>query len=145
MADRGEKHGDLRASDKLATMNDIKARIHRRLLGLLDLSEAQQLSADSLQQEISMKIDTLLGEEKYPLSGPEKQQLHTEVMDEIFGLGPLEPLLRDPLVNDILVNSRLLELDAMTSDMAFFLEPCVQCRMNMLISGGTAGSISCRC
>ena len=91
-------------SEKKQTMHRIKAKVHERLLGLLNLTEAQQLSVDHLQREVANKIDHLLTQENYPLSGPERQQLHTEVMDEIFGLGPLEPFLRDPLISDILVN-----------------------------------------
>ena len=110
--DHTEEDVEAGMSEKKSTLGNIKAKIHRRLLGLLDLSEAQQLSVDSLQEEIGTKIDNLLGEEHYPLSSPEKEQLHTEVMDEIFGLGPLEPLLRDPLVSDILSSSASGQMSA---------------------------------
>lgn len=219
--DHTDEGYNLKVSEKKSTLGEIKTKIHRRLLELLDLSRAQQLSVDNLQQEVASKIDHLLGQEHYPLSGPEKNQLHTEVMDEIFGLGPLEPFLRDAMISDILVNGpkqvyierqgrlestqvsfrddahlmrviqrigtnvgrrvdesspmldarladgsrvnaiipplaldgpalsirrfganpidihRLLELETLTEEMAFFLEACVQCKTNVLISGGT--------
>ena len=91
-------------SDKKVMMHQIKSKIHQRLIGLLDMKEAQRFSVEQLHQEVSSKIDQLITQEKYPLSGPEKQQLLSEVLDEIFGLGPLEPFLRDPMVSDILVN-----------------------------------------
>ncbi len=208
-------------SEKKVTMHGIKSRVHQRLLSLLDLKEAQRFGVEQLQKECSTKIDALLMQEKYPLTGPEKQQLQEEVLDEIFGLGPLEPLLRDPTISDILVNGyqqvyierkgrlertditfqndahlmrviqrigtnvgrridesspmldarlidgsrvnaiipplaldgptlsirrfgtnpidihKLLELESMTEEMSFFLESCVQCKINVLISGGT--------
>jgi pilus assembly protein CpaF len=208
-------------SDKKVMMHQIKSKVHQRLIGLLDMKEAQRFSVEQLHQEVSSKIDQLISQENYPLSGPEKQQLLSEVLDEIFGLGPLEPFLQNPLVSDILVNGpkqvyierqgrleytdicfqdnahlmriiqrigtnvgrridesspmldarladgsrvnaiipplaldgpalsirrfgtnpidihRLLELETLTEDMAFFLESCVQCKTNVLISGGT--------
>jgi pilus assembly protein CpaF len=199
----------------------IKANVHRKLLEILDLNEARRIPIEQLHEECSNRVDALLSAEQYPLSGPEKQQMLHEVMDEVFGFGPLEALLRDPYISDILVNGpsqvyiekngmleltdasfmdedhlirvirrigenvgrridesspmldarlpdgsrvnaiipplsldgpalsirrfgvnpidihRLLKLDTVTEDMAFFLEACVRCKMNMLISGGT--------
>ena len=199
----------------------IKANVHRKLLEILDLNEARRMPLEQLHKECSQRVDVLLSAEKYPLSTPEKEQLLHEVMDEIFGLGPLEPFLRDPYISDILVNGphkvyieregrleltdvsfsdsdhlmrvihriaanvgrridesspmldarlpdgsrvnaiipplsligptlsirrfgvnpidihRLLELNSMTEEMAFFLEACVRCKINVLISGGT--------
>lgn len=202
-------------------LQKIKAEIHRKLLEVLDLNEARQIPLEQLHQECSNRVDALLSARQYPLSGPDKQRLLREVMDEVFGFGPLEILLRDPLVSDILVNGpyqvyiekrgqlektdvtfmdekhlmriinrigtnvgrridestpmldarlpdgsrvnaiipplaldgpmvsirrfgtdpidihRLLEFETLTEDMAFFMKACVQCRMNILISGGT--------
>ncbi|TKJ37319.1 MAG: pilus assembly protein CpaF [Planctomycetes bacterium B3_Pla] len=204
-----------------AALQKIKVDIHRQLLEVLDLNEAQRIPLEQLHEECSRRVDALLTARQYPLSGPEKQRLLREVMDEVFGFGPLEVFLRDPLVSDILVNGpsqiyiekrgqlestdvtfmdekhlmriihriganvgrridesmpmldarlpdgsrvnaiipplaldgpmvsirrfgttpidihRLLELDSLTEDMAYFMEACVQCRMNILISGGT--------
>src|SRR5213594_2756998 len=86
------------------TPQTIKSDVHRRLLETLDLAQARRMPREQLQAECSRRVDQLLSEQRCPLSAPEKQKLLREVMDEIFGLGPLEELLRDPLVTDILVN-----------------------------------------
>ncbi|MHC4323188.1 MAG: CpaF family protein [Planctomycetota bacterium] len=202
-------------------LQKIKADIHRKLLEVLDLNEARQIPIEQLHQECSNRVDALVSAQQYPLSGPDKQRLLREVMDEVFGFGPLEVFLRDPHVSDILVNGphqiylekhgqlektkasfmddkhlmriinriganvgrridestpmldarlpdgsrvnaiipplaldgpmvsirrfgtipidihKLLEFNTLTEDMAFFMKACVQCRMNILISGGT--------
>jgi pilus assembly protein CpaF len=199
----------------------IKSEVHRRLLETMDLAQARRMPREQLQQECSRRVDHLLNEQRCPLSAPEKLKLLREVMDEIFGLGPLEDLLRDPLVTDILINGphqiylekqgrlheteqqfrdndhllqviqriaarvgrridesapmldarladgsrvnaiipplaldgpamsvrrfgtipfdieRLVGIGALTREMSTFLEACVKCRMNILISGGT--------
>jgi pilus assembly protein CpaF len=204
-----------------ATTLHIKAKVHRKLLQVLDLSEARRLSLDQLHAQCAERVNVLLTEEKFPLSGPEKQQLIREVMDEVFGYGPLDEFLREPCISDILVNGphkiyierngrleatnatfldddhllrvirriadnvgrrvdestpmldarlpdgsrvnaivpplaldgpalsirrfgtnpfdmeRLVEADAMREEMGSFIEACVQCKMNILISGGT--------
>ena len=85
-------------------INQVKINVHRRLLETLDLVAARRMSPEKLHEECSRRVDVLLNEQHCPLSGPEKQQLLNELMDEIFGLGPLEELLRDPTISDILVN-----------------------------------------
>src|SRR4051812_48491317 len=82
----------------------IKIEVHRRLLATLDLAQARKMPREQLQQECSRRVDLLLSEQRCPLTMADKQKLLREVMDEIFGLGPLEDFLRDPLVTDILVN-----------------------------------------
>jgi len=82
----------------------IKASIHRRVLETLNLAQARRMPVKELQEECLHRIDELLREEGGPLSAPEKRQLLQEIMDEIFGFGPLEQLLRDPTISDILVN-----------------------------------------
>jgi pilus assembly protein CpaF len=203
------------------TAIQVKARIHRKLLQVMDLNEARRISLDQLHDQCAQRVNTLLLEEKVPLSGPERQQIVREVMDEVFGYGPLDEFLRDPLVSDILVNGphkvyierqgrlemtgatfldsdhlmrvirriadnvgrridestpmldarlpdgsrvnaiipplaldgpalsirrfgtnpldmqRLIEIDALRDEMATFVEACVQCKTNILISGGT--------
>jgi pilus assembly protein CpaF len=203
------------------TAIQIKARVHRKLLKVMDLNEARRIPLDQLHAQCAERVNALLLEEKVPLSGPEKQQIVRDVMDEVFGYGPLDEFLRDPFVSDILVNGphkiylerqgrlemtnasfldsdhlmrvirriadnvgrrvdesnpmldarlpdgsrvnaiipplsldgpalsirrfgtnpldmhRLIEIDALRDDMATFVEACVQCKMNMLISGGT--------
>ena len=70
----------------------------------MDLAEAQRMPIEQLHRQCSRKVDALLNEQRCPLSAPEKQQLLRGVMDEVFGLGPIEGLLRDPQISDILVN-----------------------------------------
>ncbi len=82
----------------------IKAKVHRRLLDTLDFVEARRMPVEQLHAECSRRVDVLLNEQHCPLSAPEKKQLLREVLDQIFGLGPLEEFLRDPTITDILVN-----------------------------------------
>jgi len=82
----------------------IKARVHNTLLETLDLNEAQRMPLEQLQRECSRRIDALLTEQRCPLSAPERQGLLRSVLDEVFGLGPVEEFLRDPTVCDVLVN-----------------------------------------
>ena len=203
------------------TLQRLKSDIHQKLLGMLDLNEARRVPVEQLKEECFTKVSALLDEQQFPISGPEKEQLLHDVMDEVFGFGPLGSLLRDPSVSDILVNGpsdiyierhgqlehtelsfvddehlmrviqkigtsvgrridestpmldarlldgsrvnaiipplaidgpalsirrfsadpidikKLIELDALTEEMAFFIQACVQCKMNVLISGGT--------
>ena len=95
---------DKGSEDKKKTMHRIKSSVHQRLLGALNLQEVQKFPLEQLQKECSSKVDAMLAQEQYPLTGPEKQILLREVLDEIFGLGPIEILLKDPLISDILIN-----------------------------------------
>jgi pilus assembly protein CpaF len=209
------------SKDETAVLQKIKVDLHNQLLEVLDFNEARHIPLSQLHEECAKRVDALLSARQYPLSGPGKQTLLREVMDEVFGFGPLEVFLRDPEVSDILVNGpsqiyiekngrlerskvtfmdekhlmrviqriganvgrridesmpmldarlpdgsrvnaiipplaldgpmvsvrrfgaipidmeRLLELGALAEDMAIFMEACVKCRMNTLISGGT--------
>ena len=200
---------------------ELKVRLHRRLMENMDLVQAQKLGEEELRAECFRRVDVLLGDERAPLTTTEKRQLVREVLDEIFGLGPVEELMRDPAITDILVNGpgqvyieragklsitttqfrdddhllqviqriaarvgrridesapmldarlpdgsrvnaiipplslrgptmsvrrfaaaamevdQLVQLGALTHDMGAFLEACVRCKMNTLISGGT--------
>ena len=203
------------------TTYEIKRNVHRRLLETMDLTVARSLPHAQLYTECSRQVDELLNQERCPLSQPEKEQLLREVLEEIFGLGPLEAFLRDPHISDILVNGaeqiyierhgvlektdvrfhddaqlvqviqriaarvgrridesspmldarladgsrvnaiipplaldgpalsirrfgtvpldvdKLIEHDTLTEEMAQFLQACVHCKLNVLLSGGT--------
>ena len=82
----------------------LKAQVQRRLMESLDLVAAQRMPTEELREECLRRIDRLLGEVRTPLTTAHKQELLGEVMDEIFGLGPIEALMRDDAVSDILVN-----------------------------------------
>lgn len=84
---------------------ELKARIHRRLLERLDLSKVDLLTGEELSREIGYVIESLIAEEGVPLNQAEKARMIIEIQHETFGLGPLEPLLADPDISDILVNN----------------------------------------
>jgi pilus assembly protein CpaF len=216
-----------KANDRLSgrvegeTSLQLKARLHRKLIQAMNLVEASRVPLQKLHAQCVERIDALLREEGIPLSGPEKQQVIRDIMDEVFGYGPLDEFLRDPLISDILVNGprkiyierggrleetdatfldnehlmrvirriadsvgrridestpmldarlpdgsrvnaivpplaldgpavsirrfgtnpldmeRLIEIEALRPEMAVFVEACVQCKLNILISGGT--------
>jgi len=85
-------------------LNDLKARIHRRLINRVDLEKLGKLEADIAREEVRKVLATLLDEENVPINGSERESITTDVLNEIFGLGPLEPLLADKTISDILVN-----------------------------------------
>lgn len=204
-----------------SSAKQLKADVHRKLLETMDLNEARHLPIEQLHHECSQQVDRLLSEQRFPLSATERLQLLREVMDEIFGLGPLEEFLADHTITDILVNgphrvyiermgriestpvgfrdsehlmqviqriatrvgrridesspmldarlidgsrvnaiipplslcgpsmsirrfgvtpidaNALLRFEAVTPDIMTFIQACVRCRMNILISGGT--------
>jgi len=208
------------ATGKLTSAH-IKEQIHRALLDQMNLREASKMPPEKLRRECTRRVDELLARLRHPLSAVAKQQLVTELLDEIFGLGPLEELLRVPDISDILVNGascvyierrgvlehtnlrfrddehviriiqriaarvgrridegspmldarledgsrvhaiipplaldgpalsirrfgvipitaeQLVTEDSIAQEMLAFLQACVQCKMNMLISGGT--------
>jgi len=89
---------------KSAVWHNLKEKVHLKLLSVIDLHRAKEVPIEQLRGECSKKIDSLLGEQSYPLSAPEKDQILNEVMNEVFGFGPLEQFLSDPEISDILVN-----------------------------------------
>jgi pilus assembly protein CpaF len=84
---------------------DLKANVHRKLLDRLNLEALAQADRARVEGEIRTLINDLLNEEGIPISLSERETLFVELMDDVFGFGPLEPLLRDPSINDILVNT----------------------------------------
>src|SRR3954465_4061174 len=84
-----------------ASSKQVKVNVHRRLLETMDLVEARRMPAEQLYRECSRRVDQLLNEQRCPLSAPEKQTLLREVMDDIFGLGPIEEFLRHPNGSDV--------------------------------------------
>jgi len=84
---------------------ELKASVHRKLLNRLNLEALAQSDRARAESEIRTLLGELLAEENTPLSLGEREMLFMEVIDDVFGLGPLEPLLRDPSISDILVNT----------------------------------------
>lgn len=91
--------------DALHSRALLKGRIHRRLLERLNLANLDRMERDQVVDAIRKVVHELLAQEKAPLNFDEKEELVVQVVDEIFGLGPLEPLMKDPQVSDILVNT----------------------------------------
>src|SRR5271155_4353876 len=82
----------------------VKADLHRKILDRLDLEKLGRPPNDAARDEVLLLIRQTVNTEAVPLSFAERERLAREILDEIFGLGPLEPLLKDPTVSDILVN-----------------------------------------
>jgi pilus assembly protein CpaF len=82
----------------------VKADLHRKILDRLDLEKLGRAGNDTARDEVLILIRNTVNSEAVPLSFAERERLAREILDEIFGLGPLEPLLKDPTVSDILVN-----------------------------------------
>jgi pilus assembly protein CpaF len=82
----------------------LKSRIHRQLIERLDLAKLWIMPPEIVQQQIRQIVEDMLAEEETPLSRQEREQVITEVQHETFGLGPIEPLMQDPTISDILVN-----------------------------------------
>jgi pilus assembly protein CpaF len=78
--------------------------VHRILINRLDLSKMEKMDPLIMQADVRRAIDRILDEENVPLSGLERERVQTDVINELFGLGPLEPLLDDKTISDILVN-----------------------------------------
>jgi pilus assembly protein CpaF len=82
----------------------VKADLHRKILDRLDLEKLGRTPSDAAREEVLLLIRNTVNSEAVPLSFAERERLSREILDEIFGLGPLEPLLKDPTISDILVN-----------------------------------------
>jgi len=82
----------------------VKADLHRKILDRLDLEKLGRSTGDSAREEVLVLIRNSVNSEVIPLSFAERERLSREILDEIFGLGPLEPLLKDHTISDILVN-----------------------------------------
>ncbi|HZR66424.1 MAG TPA: CpaF family protein [Terriglobales bacterium] len=83
---------------------ELKSTVHRDLISRVDLERVANQRDDHTRTQVLSVIQDLVANLKTPLSGRERERLALEVLDEVFGLGPLEPVLQDPSVNDILVN-----------------------------------------
>jgi pilus assembly protein CpaF len=84
---------------------ELKTSLHRNLLSRVDLEKLMDLRNGTARAQILGVIQDLVVNSGTPLSATERDRLSREVLDEVFGLGPLEPLLQDPTINDILVNN----------------------------------------
>ena len=83
---------------------EIKSRIHSKLLNSLTPEELKSLSKEGVRDQVGNVVERLIADDQIPMTVAERERLIEEVLDEVFGLGPLEPLLKDPTVSDIMVN-----------------------------------------
>src|SRR5438876_1750029 len=103
IADNGKKAGL-----NFKVYQELKSSLHRDLLNKIDVEKVATVRDDRTRSQALAVIQDLVANLQTPLSGRERERLALEVLDEVFGLGPLEPLLQDPSINDILVNGHKL-------------------------------------
>src|SRR5215470_7068930 len=83
---------------------ELKSQIHRKLIGVLNFDRVSSLPKDRVRAEIGRVVERFLEEERVAMTAAEQNKIIAEVLDEVLGLGPLEPLLKEPSISDILVN-----------------------------------------
>jgi len=99
------ENGAAQEPDLRQQVLDLKVRMHQRLLEVINLAALDKMSHAEAEGEIGQVVRELLQEEKAALNAAERNQLASEIVDEVLGLGPLEPLMKDESVSDILVNT----------------------------------------
>ena len=92
-------------SRKRRKQTALRVAIHQRLIDKINLGALEKMSREKVGEEISPLIRKLLADERAVLNSTEYAQLIEEILDEVLGLGPLEPLLKDPTISDILCNT----------------------------------------
>jgi pilus assembly protein CpaF len=96
--------GDAGAFAKRDLHTDLKVELHQRLLDVINLQALEQMSREQIEADVGDIIREELSKQNQALNHAERKQLVNDVLDELLGLGPLEPLLKDPTITDILVN-----------------------------------------
>jgi pilus assembly protein CpaF len=91
---------------ELLNLEKYKSDIHRILISKLDLEKLSRLESGQARHVVANLIIEIIKNQGVPLSFEEQAKIQADLLDEVFGLGPLEPLLRDPKISDILVNSK---------------------------------------
>jgi pilus assembly protein CpaF len=87
-------------------LESFEADIHRILISRLDLEKLSRVNSTQARQAVAAVVKEIIGEQKVPLSMNEQQKIQADLLDDVFGLGPLEPLLRDASISDVLVNGK---------------------------------------
>ena len=85
--------------------SELKSKVHRKLLQSLNSETLRLISKERLRGEVGRAVEKLLLQENIPMTLPERDRIIEEILDEVFGFGPLEPLMKDPSITDILVNN----------------------------------------
>jgi pilus assembly protein CpaF len=91
---------------ELLNLENYKAEIHRTLISKLDLEKLSRVNSSQARQAVSGLVKEIMSDQRVPLNFDEQEKIHADLLDEVFGLGPLEPLLRDAKISDILVNGK---------------------------------------
>ncbi len=91
---------------ELLNLENYKAEIHRTLISKLDLEKLSRVNSTQARQAVSGIVKEIIADQRVPLNFDEQEKIQADLLDEVFGLGPLEPLLRDPKISDILVNDK---------------------------------------
>jgi len=87
-------------------LDTFKAEIHRTLISKLDLEKLSRVNSSQARQAVAGMVNEIIVGQRVPLNFAEQGRVEAELLDEVFGLGPLEPLLADPTISDILVNDK---------------------------------------
>jgi pilus assembly protein CpaF len=96
---------DMALFEQSSKFVDLKVKLHQQLLEMMNLSAIEKLDPEEFRLEVTELIKELLTNQEVPLNSTERSQLVSDIIDEVLGLGPIEPLLKDPTVSDILVNT----------------------------------------
>jgi len=96
--------GDAGAFATVELHTDLKVELHQRLLALINLSALDTMSREQIEEEVGDIVLEQLDKQRHALNHKERRQLVDDVLDELLGLGPIEPLLKDATITDILVN-----------------------------------------
>jgi len=91
---------------ELLNLEKYKSEIHRTLISKLDLEKLSRANSTQARQAVAGIVKEIIAEQRVPLNFDEQEKIQADLLDEVFGLGPLEPLLRDPKISDILVNDK---------------------------------------
>src|SRR5665213_1169465 len=97
---------DMSTAVELLDLENYKSEVHRTLLSKLDLEKLSRVDPVQARKVVANLIDEIIQGQGIPLSFEEQARIQSDLLDEVFGLGPLEPLLRDPKISDILINSK---------------------------------------
>jgi pilus assembly protein CpaF len=88
------------------TLEKFKTEVHRTLISKLDLEKLSRVNSSQARQAVAAMVTEIIGDQRVPLNFSEQEKIQADLLDEVFGLGPLEPLLRDSKISDILVNGK---------------------------------------
>jgi pilus assembly protein CpaF len=91
---------------ELLNLEKYKAEIHRTLISKLDLEKLSRVNSSQARQAVAGIVKEIIADQRVPLNFDEQEKIQADLLDEVFGLGPLEPLLRDSKISDILVNDK---------------------------------------